>query len=121
MISVAWRKQRYNAVQKYKKALKSDCKEKYQVDLGSLFQKSCVQPTVLKAVKPRKINDDDTSIESVDTDAYKEELKLYVQDIRKMQLTLKVLYAIILGQCSSNAEPTLKVAIVKSCYMCYIR
>jgi len=92
-----------------KKALKSYCKEKYQVDLGSLFQKSCIQPTVLKPVKPKKINDDDASVDSVDMDAYKEELKLYVQETRKMQLALKALYAIILGQCSPNVEAKLKV------------
>jgi len=93
-----------------KKALKNYCKEKYQVDLSSLFQKECIQPTVLKPIKPRKLNDDDASVDSVDLDAYKEELKIYVQETRKMQLALKALYSVIWGQCSPNVEAKLKIA-----------
>ena len=93
-----------------KKALKNYCKEKFLVDLSSLFQKDCIQPTVLKPTKPRKLNEDDESVDSVDRDAYKEELKIYVQETRKMQLALKALYGVILGQCSPNVEARLKIA-----------
>jgi len=90
--------------------LNNYCKEKFLVDLSSLFQKDCVQPTVLKPIKPRKVSEDDESVDSVNRDAYKEELKIYVQETRKMQLALKALYGVILGQCSPNVVARLKIA-----------
>ena len=54
------------------KALKNYCKDKYQVDVGSLFGKDVVTPKIQKPVKPKKIHEDDESIDSIDKDAYKE-------------------------------------------------
>ena len=55
-----------------------------------------------EAVKPEKPDENDKDVDEVDVDAYKEELKEYVKEKKKLKLALRALYAVIWGQCSRN-------------------
>ena len=68
------------------------------VDMRAVF-KELKQP---EAKKPEKPDINDPDVDEVDVDAYKEELKEYVKEKKKLKLALRALYATIWGQCSRN-------------------
>ena len=57
--------------------------------------------------KPKEL-DPSTNL-NADNEIYKEEIKEYIKDLRRMNLNLRKLYTFVYGNCTENIQTMLKV------------
>ena len=74
---------------------------KREIDLLEVLFEDLETPTPTKPVKP-------TSTDEVDVDLYKEEVKMYAQEKKNIQSTLRSIFNVVWGQCSTIMKSKLE-------------
>ena len=78
----------------------------YNVDINSIFQRE--NPELPKLEIPTKPNEEEIEISPAKQDIYKLKLKDYIKDEKVLKNALKLMFAVIWGQCSNSIRTKLE-------------